>query len=39
VFARNGYRGATVEQIAQEAEFAVGTLYNFFRARRSCMRR
>ncbi|HPD16971.1 MAG TPA: helix-turn-helix domain-containing protein [Planctomycetota bacterium] len=30
VFARNGYRGATVEQIAQEAEFAVGTLYNYF---------
>lgn len=30
VFARNGYQGATVEQIAQEAEFAVGTLYNFF---------
>lgn len=33
VFARNGYRGATVEQIAQEAEFAVGTLYNFFRSK------
>jgi len=30
VFARNGYRDATVEQIAQEAEFSVGTLYNFF---------
>jgi len=30
VFARNGYHGATVEQIAQEAEFAVGTLYNYF---------
>ena len=30
VFARNGYQGTTVEQIAQEAEFAVGTLYNFF---------
>jgi len=33
VFARNGYRGATVEQIAQEAEFAVGTLYNFFKGK------
>jgi AcrR family transcriptional regulator len=30
VFARKGYQGATVEEIAQEAEFAVGTLYNFF---------
>lgn len=30
VFARNGFRGSTVEQIAQEAEFAVGTLYNYF---------
>ncbi|MBM4031627.1 MAG: TetR/AcrR family transcriptional regulator [Planctomycetes bacterium] len=33
VFARNGYRGSTVEQIAQEAEFAVGTLYNFFESK------
>ena len=33
VFARNGYHGATVEEIAQEAEFAVGTLYNFFRGK------
>lgn len=33
VFARNGYRGSTVEQIAQEAEFAVGTLYNFFKSK------
>ncbi|HUT32916.1 MAG TPA: TetR/AcrR family transcriptional regulator [Planctomycetota bacterium] len=33
VFARNGYRGSTVEQIAQEAEFAVGTLYNFFQSK------
>jgi AcrR family transcriptional regulator len=30
VFARKGYQGATVEAIAQEAEFGVGTLYNFF---------
>jgi AcrR family transcriptional regulator len=30
VFARDGYPGATMEAIAQEAEFAVGTLYNFF---------
>ena len=33
VFARNGFHGATVEQIAQEAEFAVGTIYNFFRGK------
>ena len=33
VFARDGYRGSTVEQIAQEAEFAVGTLYNFFKSK------
>jgi AcrR family transcriptional regulator len=30
VFERNGYLGTTVEDIAEEAEFAVGTLYNFF---------
>ncbi len=33
VFARDGYHGSTVEQIAQEAEFAVGTLYNFFKGK------
>ncbi|MFP4057477.1 MAG: TetR/AcrR family transcriptional regulator [Candidatus Brocadiia bacterium] len=30
VFAAKGFHGATVEEIAQDAEFAVGTLYNFF---------
>jgi len=30
VFAAKGYHAATVEEIATEAEFAVGTLYNFF---------
>lgn len=30
VFVRKGYHGATVEEIAKEAEFAVGTIYNFF---------
>lgn len=30
VFVRDGYDGTTVEKIAKEAEFAVGTLYNFF---------
>jgi len=33
VFVREGYHGATVDQIAQEAEFAVGTLYNFFKGK------
>lgn len=30
VFAVKGYEAATVEEIAREAEFATGTLYNFF---------
>jgi len=30
VFVRKGYHGATVEEIARQAEFSVGTLYNFF---------
>jgi len=30
VFVSKGYEAATVEEIAREAEFAVGTLYNFF---------
>ena len=30
VFVRDGYQGATIERIAQEAQFGVGTLYNFF---------
>lgn len=29
VFVRKGYLNATMEEIANEAEFAVGTLYNF----------
>jgi len=33
VFVREGYHNATVEKIAQEAEFAVGTLYNFFKGK------
>lgn len=31
VFVRKGYHLATVEEVAKEAEFAVGTIYNFFR--------
>jgi len=30
VFVRKGYHFATVDEIADEAEFAVGTIYNFF---------
>lgn len=33
VFVREGYHGATVDEIAREAEFAVGTLYNFFKGK------
>ncbi len=33
VFVRKGYAAATVDEIAQEAEFAVGTLYNFFQGK------
>ncbi len=33
VFGREGYSGATVEAIAQEADFSVGTLYNFFKGK------
>lgn len=30
VFAKKGLESATVEDVAQEAEFSVGTIYNFF---------
>jgi len=33
VFVRKGYYLATVEEIAEEAEFAVGTIYNFFESK------
>ncbi len=33
VFVRKGYQAANVEEIAQEAEFSVGTLYNFFKSK------
>ena len=33
VFIRDGYHRATVEEIAREAEFSVGTLYNFFKSK------
>ena len=33
VFSRNGFRASSVTDIAREAEFAVGTLYNFFESK------
>ena len=34
VFVRKGFREATIAEIAQEAEFAVGTFYNFFKGKK-----
>lgn len=33
VFSAKGYHDATIEEIAREAEFAVGTLYNLFKGK------
>ena len=33
IFIQKGYYGATVEKIAHEAEFATGTIYNFFESK------
>jgi AcrR family transcriptional regulator len=33
VFARKGYRGATIREIAAEAGVAEGTIYNYFRSK------
>lgn len=33
IFALKGYQGAAVEEIAKEAEFAVGTIYKFFKGK------
>ncbi len=30
VFAKRGFQGATIQEIANESELAVGTIYNFF---------
>ena len=30
LFAEKGYHGCTVEDVAEQAEFSVGTIYNFF---------
>ncbi len=33
IFGRKGYHATTIEEIAKEAEFAVGTLYNLFKGK------
>lgn len=33
IFAQKGYRSATVEEIAKEAEFSIGALYTFFKSK------
>jgi len=33
IFASKGYHATTIEEIAREAEFAVGTLYNLFKGK------
>lgn len=38
VFVERGYEAATVEQIAREAQFAVGTLYLFFKGKEDLYR-
>jgi AcrR family transcriptional regulator len=38
VFASNGYAGTTVRQVAEAAEVAEGTLYNYFAGKREILR-
>jgi AcrR family transcriptional regulator len=38
VFARRGYKDATLEEIAEQAEFAKGTLYNYFQSKEDIFR-
>jgi TetR/AcrR family transcriptional regulator len=38
IFAREGYHATTVEKIAKESEFAVGTLYNLFKGKEDLYR-
>ncbi|MBI9075547.1 MAG: TetR/AcrR family transcriptional regulator [Desulfatibacillum sp.] len=33
LFSEKGYHGVSVQEIAEKAEFAVGTLYNFFKSK------
>lgn len=37
VFARHGYDNATLEEIAVEAEFAKGTIYNYFESKEALL--
>jgi AcrR family transcriptional regulator len=38
VFAQRGYENATLEEIAEQAEFAKGTLYNYFQSKEEIFR-
>lgn len=38
VFSRKGFEGATMAEIARQAEFAVGTLYKFFKDKQALYR-
>jgi AcrR family transcriptional regulator len=38
VFARKGFHAASMADVAEEAEFAVGTLYNFFKSKEDLYR-
>jgi AcrR family transcriptional regulator len=38
IFAHKGYAGATTKEIAEEADVAEGTLYNYFRGKREILR-
>jgi len=38
VFAQRGYKEATLEEIAEQAEFAKGTLYNYFQSKEDIFR-
>lgn len=38
VFVRQGFHATTIEQIAQEAQFAIGTLYKFFASKEELYR-
>lgn len=39
LFSQKGYHNVSMHEIAARAEFAVGTLYKFFKIRKSCIKR
>jgi len=38
LFSKKGYHNVSMHEVAERAEFAIGTLYKFFRTRRTCTR-